>query len=158
MKKYFILFCCLFTIAFSSCRKVVTTTFDPSVQAEADDRAIQDYLLLNGITGVKKDPSGLYYQIINPGTGAHPTLTSGITVAYKEYLTDGTLADSATSYYFSPLSTLIQGWKIGMPMIGTGGSIDLYIPSGLGYGVQGSGPVPSNAVLIFHITLQGFVN
>jgi len=158
MKKYFVLFCCLFTIAFSSCRKVVTAPFDASVQAETDDKAIQDYFLLNGITGVKKDASGLYYNIDAPGTGAHPTLTSGITVAYKEYLLDGTLVDSATSYYFSPLSSLIQGWRIGLPMIGTGGKITLYIPSGLAYGIAGSGPVASNSVLIFNITLQGFTN
>jgi FKBP-type peptidyl-prolyl cis-trans isomerase FkpA len=43
-------------------------------------------------------------------------------------------------------------------LIGTGGKITLYIPSSLAYGIAGSGPVPSNSVLIFHITLQGFAN
>ena len=158
MKKYLLLFC-LITIALSSCRKKIDdSTFDATAQALTDDRAIQDYFLLNGITPPTKDASGLYYTIINPGTGAHPTTASNITVAYTAYTLDNVVVDSHPSYYFAPLSTLVEAWRIGVPKIGVGGTILLYAPSGLAYGNNASGTVGANTVLIFKITLQGFNN
>jgi FKBP-type peptidyl-prolyl cis-trans isomerase FkpA len=158
MKKYLLLLCVL-TITFASCRKTVETPFDATVQAKQDDKAIQDYFLSNGITNATKDPSGLYYIINNPGTGTHPTSASSVTVNYTGSFLDGTQFDSQSSYFFQ-LTDLIEAWKIGVPLIGKGGTITLYVPSGLGYGVKGggNGKVPSNTNLIFTITLQGFNN
>ena len=158
MKKYFLLFCVL-TLALSSCRKKINdATFDATAQALADDKAIQDYFLQNGMTPPTKDPSGLYYTIVDPGTGAHPTTASNITVAYTASTLDNVVVDSHPSYYFSPLNSLVEAWKIGVPKIGVGGTIILYTPSGLGYGNTVSGSVGANTVLIFKITLQGFNN
>ncbi|MCC8424470.1 FKBP-type peptidyl-prolyl cis-trans isomerase [Mucilaginibacter sp. UR6-11] len=156
MKKYLLLIC-VFAIAFSSCRKTVESPFDPTEQAKLDDKAIQDYFLSNGITNAIKDPSGLYYTINNAGTGAHPTTSSNITVNYTGFLLDGTQFDSQSSYFFH-LTDLIEAWKIGLPLIGKGGTITMYVPSGLAYGSAGSSKVPSNTCLIFTITLQGFTN
>jgi FKBP-type peptidyl-prolyl cis-trans isomerase FkpA len=158
MKKYLLLVCVI-TIAFSACRKTVQTPFDSSQQAKIDDKAIQDYFLSNEITNVTKDPSGLYYTIDTLGTGPHPTSASNVTVNYSGFFLDGTAFDSQSSYYFQ-LTDLIEAWKIGIPFIAKGGTITLYVPSGLGYGLQGdsNGKVPSNTCLIFHITLQGFTN
>lgn len=158
MKKYLLLFCIL-TLALSSCRKKIDdTTFDAAAQALADDKAIQDYFLQNGMTPATKDPSGLYYTIVNPGTGPHPTVASNITVGYTATTLDGVLVDNKPSYYFAPLDGLIDAWRIGIPKIGTGGTIILYAPSGLGYGNNANGATPANSVLIFNITLQGFNN
>jgi FKBP-type peptidyl-prolyl cis-trans isomerase FkpA len=157
MKKYFLLFC-IFAIALSSCRKIVNDTpFDATAQAAADDRAILDYFLLRGLTPPTKDASGLYYEITNPGTGVHPTLASNITVAYTASTLDDIVVDTRQSYNFNPLDGLFDSWRIGIPKIGKGGSITLYSPSGLGHGNEASGNVPPNTVLIFKITLQGFI-
>jgi FKBP-type peptidyl-prolyl cis-trans isomerase FkpA len=158
MKKYFLLFC-LFTIAFSSCRKKIDdTVFDAAAQAVVDDQVLLDYFLLNSITVPTKDASGLYYTIVDPGTGPKPTVNSNITVEYHVYNTDNTEVDQAASHYFAPLNGLIDAWRIGVPKIGKGGTILLYSPSGLAYGQQGNGNIGPNQVLLFKITLQGFNN
>jgi FKBP-type peptidyl-prolyl cis-trans isomerase FkpA len=152
MKKYFLLFG-LFIIGLSSCKK--PATFDAAAQAATDDLLIQAYIKQYNIPAIK-DPSGLYYQIITPGTGPHPTDSSNITVGYTCTLIDGTAIDSRSSSYFAPLGLVIEGWRIGLPLIGTGGKILLLVPSALGYGNAAQGAIPANSVLIYNITLQGF--
>jgi FKBP-type peptidyl-prolyl cis-trans isomerase FkpA len=152
MKKYFTLLC-IFIIGLSSCKK--TATFDAAAQAVTDEAVIKSYITTYNITGAIRDPSGLYYQIIAPGTGTHPTSNSNVTVAYKLSLTDGTVLEDRSSYNFQ-LGGLIEGWKIGVPFIANGGTILLMIPSGLGYKNVAQGSIPANSVLIYKITLQGF--
>jgi FKBP-type peptidyl-prolyl cis-trans isomerase FkpA len=152
MKRY-ILLLTLFIGAFSSCKK---DSFDPAKQAVTDDAAIQAYIKTNNITATK-DPSGLYYQVITPGTGGYPTVNSLITVAYTGKLLNGTVFDSG-NIPSSPLSGFIQGWKIGIPYINTGGRILLLVPSALGYGNTAKQGIPANSVLIFTVDLTGFSN
>jgi FKBP-type peptidyl-prolyl cis-trans isomerase FkpA len=154
MKKYLLLFG-LFTVILSSCQKA--PIFSPAQQAISDDQSIQNYILTNKITATK-DPSGLYYSVITPGTGAYPSATSNVTVNYSGKLLDGTVFDTEPSSYFSLNGGVIQGWTIGLQHINTGGTILLLIPSALGYGINTTGTIPANSVLIFTITLQGFNN
>ena len=52
------------------------------------------------------------------------------------------------------LSQLIVGWQIMLTQYGEGTTLTLYIPSGYAYGFAGRpGSIPSNANLIFDITL-----
>ena len=153
MKRYILLFA-LVIGAFSSCKK--ESSFDPAKQAATDDAAIQAYIKANNITATK-DPSGLYYQVITPGTGNYPTANSLVTVSYSGKLLNGTVFDSG-NIQSSPLSGFIQGWKIGIPLINTGGRILLLVPSALGYGNAAYGSIPANSVLIFTVDLTGFSN
>lgn len=160
MKKYLLLLCICAGIAFSSCRKIVVSPFNSAKQAQIDDQAIQNYLLLNQITDVTKDASGLYYHIDTLGTGAHPTASSNVVVNYTTYTLDDTQVESQPSYYFQ-LSTIdIAAWRIGLPFIGKGGTITMYVPSGLAFADKGNsdGKIGANTCLIYHITLQGFSN
>ncbi len=153
MKKY-LLFFAVFTVLFSACTKSstpVTPTVDPAVQAKIDDDQIKAYLIGNNITAVK-DPSGLYYQIVNPGSGTAPTTKSTVSVAYVGKLQNGSPFDSSSNYT-QVLSNLIKGWQIGIPFIKPGGRILLLIPSALGYGANATGSIPANSVLIFTIDL-----
>ena len=153
MKKYFLLLSVLF-IGLSSCKK---TSFNATAQAATDDGLIRTYIDNNGITATK-DPSGLYYEVINPGTGAAPTAASTVTVTYTGSLLSGAIF-APTSTLTSPLSSLIQAWQIGVPHIATGGTILLLVPSALGYGNSSPGAtIPANSVLIFTITLTSFTN
>jgi FKBP-type peptidyl-prolyl cis-trans isomerase FkpA len=155
MKKYFLLIC-LFTIAFSSCRKIVDdTAFDAAKQAVIDDQVIHDYFLLRGLPLPAKDPSGLYYEITNPGTGPHPTLSSNVSVGYTVYSIDDVEIDSFPSFY-SALNERIEAWQIGLQKIGKGGSITLYVPSALGFADKGNSSVAPNTVVIYKINIQGF--
>jgi FKBP-type peptidyl-prolyl cis-trans isomerase len=152
MKKYLLL---LFLIpaAFSSCKK---DSYDPVKQAATDDAAIQAYIKAHNITATK-DSSGLYYEIVTPGTGDYPNANSTVTVNYTGKLLSGTVFDSATGFQTS-LSNVVKGWQIGIPHINTGGRILLLIPSALGYGNQAEGSIPKNSVLVFTVDLLGFNN
>jgi FKBP-type peptidyl-prolyl cis-trans isomerase FkpA len=48
---------------------------------------------------------------------------------------------------------LIEGWKIGLPLLKKGGHIKLYVPPSLGYGPSPNRNIPGNSVLIFDIRL-----
>jgi FKBP-type peptidyl-prolyl cis-trans isomerase FkpA len=151
MKKYFLLFS-VFIITLSACKKgdVVAT------QAAVDDQKIQAYLGANyGLNnGFVKDPSGVYYMIVTPGNGAYPTASSTVKIAYTGKYLDGQTFDSSGSVTLL-LSSLVQGFQIGIPHINDLGRIMLIVPSGLGYGPAGSGSVPPNACLIFTVDLLG---
>lgn len=117
---------------------------------------LEQYINRANLTStVTKDPRGFYYQIMNPGTGATPTLSSKVTVFYKGTLTNGNVFDqtNANPVTFG-LSQLILGWQYGIPLVKAGGRVMLYLPPSLGYGAQSVGSIPANSVLIFDITLQ----
>ena len=124
-------------------------------QAAVDDQIIQKYISDHHLNAVA-EPNGLYYVLTMAGTGGYPVSTSTITITYKGYLTDGTVFDQKASPVSFYLPDLIQGWQEGIPLIGAGGSIVLYLPPTLAYGSSGSGPIPGNANLIFTIDLKAF--
>ncbi|QJD95877.1 peptidylprolyl isomerase [Mucilaginibacter robiniae] len=148
--KQITLICCFITLIFSGCKKDESTT----EQATDDDAKIQAYIKANNIKATK-DASGLYYQIITPGTGNYPNSNSNVSVNYTGKLLDGTVFETSSLSY-SPLSGLIQGWQIGIPHINVGGRILLLVPSALGYGTAKQDNIPANSVLVFTIDLIGF--
>jgi FKBP-type peptidyl-prolyl cis-trans isomerase FkpA len=149
--RYFIVFL-LVTSLFVSCKK-------DDDQAIIDEEIILAYLHDNNLQdAATKDASGLYYIIYNQGTGGHPTTSSTVEVKYKGYLTDGYVFDqtSGSSTVSFPLTNLIEGWKIAIPMLQKGGNGLFLLPSALGYGSANQSGIPSNSVLIFEITLVDF--
>ncbi len=151
MKKYILILCVLIT-GLSACKKKEETPFDANIQATADDAQIQAYLKANSITAVK-DASGLYYTVVTEGTGNYPAATNSVTVNYiGKLMTSGTQFDARTGLTFS-LGEVIKGWTIGLQKVRSGGRINLYIPSALGYGNVGNSAIPANSVLIFTIDL-----
>ncbi len=131
---------------------------DNRPQAEIDRDKILNYLEENKIEDAQEDPSGLFYQILETGDGTNPSVNSSVTVRYKGYLLDGTVFDETegTETTTFPLFNLIEGWKIGIPLLEKGGKGRLFIPSALGYGNQPSGTIPPNSVIIFDIELVDF--
>lgn len=155
MKRYLLLISVII-FAIASCKKDKTSSVDAAAQAANDDDSIRAYLTANNITATK-DPSGVYYRVIDPGTGNYPTATSSVAVNYTgRLLTDGTIfADQPGSVYLN-LSTTTQGFRIALQHINVGGTIQFFVPSGLGFGVNGSGSVGANENLMYTATLQGF--
>ena len=123
-------------------------------QMAIDVKLIDEYLNEQGIIA-ETDESGLRYVIIEEGNGSRPTTDSTVNVKYRGTLmNDNSLFDESVEGIDLQLSFVIDGWKIGIPLIREGGKIMLYIPSQLGYGCNGSGTsIPSNANLIFEVEL-----
>ena len=102
--------------------------------------------------------TGLKYRILRKSDGPKPTASNTVTVDYRGWLDDGTEFDSSYKRgepISFPLNGVIPGWTEGMQLIGTGGMVELWIPSVLGYGTRGAGAaVPPNATLHFIVELH----
>ena len=137
-----------------SCGKTSDSGCTPATIA-SEKPAMVAYCTANGITYTEHS-SGILYQIITPGTGATPTIASKVLAMYTGKLLNGTVFDSQTSNPIEfPLSGVIDGWKIGIPLLKAGGKIKLVIPSALAYSCVGTGPIPGNSPLYFEVTLVG---
>lgn len=123
-------------------------------------------------------PSGLKVLTLESGSGDKPKVGQKVNVMYAGYLMDGTLFDSnykeiAEKYGvfdwnreqgggympvpmdYSPESRLIAGFREGLLTMKVGDKVRLFIPSHLGYGPQGGGPIPPDADLIFDLEITG---
>ncbi len=128
-----------------------TGCVDKTVQSEQAE--IINYANTQGITATGHS-SGLYYQVMSPGSGITPTSTSKVFVKYTGKLLNGTIFDTQTAAPVSFfLNGTIPGFQIGLGLIQKGGTIKLIIPSSLAYGCNGSGTIPGNAILYFEIEL-----
>ena len=132
--------------------------FDAVAQFNADRQAIEQYLSENNIDATWDSLRGLYYLIEEEGSGGNPTLESQVTVKYNGYFLTGQSFDQSpedTTVTFN-LSGLILGWQFGIPLLQKEGKGKFYFPSALGYGRNGSGPIPPNTPIAFDIELVDF--
>ena len=121
-------------------------------------------------------PSGLKIYYINKGDGEKPAIGSQVPVYYAGYFTTGDLFDSnmkdvAEKYGkydsqrddmggyqpfpmdYSQDAQLIPGFKEGLLNMSVGDKVMIFIPSYLGYGPQGKGPIPPDTDLIFELEI-----
>ncbi|HEX6916103.1 MAG TPA: FKBP-type peptidyl-prolyl cis-trans isomerase [Chitinophagaceae bacterium] len=139
----------LFSFSINSCSENGCKPVRPDVE----EPQMLAFASTNGITATKHQ-SGLYYQILNPGSGVTPTLSSKVYVTYVGKHMDGTVFDQTNTVVSFFLSDLLEGWKIGLPLIRKGGHILLIVPSSLAYGCSStSGAMPPNSILYFDIQL-----
>jgi peptidylprolyl isomerase/FKBP-type peptidyl-prolyl cis-trans isomerase FklB len=132
-------------------------------QAKAPDAgaAGQAFLRKNATAeGVKTLPDGLQYKIVSsgPADGPHPRLGDDVKVNYEGSLIDGTVFDSTYKDGEPAVFTVggvIPAWNEALQLMRPGDVWYLYIPSKLGYGPGGKGPIPPNAVMVFKIELLG---
>lgn len=125
-----------------------------NVSPESEEATISKFCTDNMISA-SKDESGIFYQIISPGTTPSPDLNDTVYVLYKGTFLNGTVVDeSLSSPYASELNDFIDGWKIGLRKISKGGQIKMVVPSSLCYGCNGSAPIiPPNTILYFEVSL-----
>ena len=122
--------------------------------------ALDKYLADNKIT-TKPTASGLFFIDVKKGTGPKPKATDNVVVHYTGTLLDGTKFDSSLDRgepATFPLNQVIPGWTEGIQLMSKGGKAKLIIPSGLGYGPQGSGPIPPYSTLVFEVELLDIID
>ena len=159
MQKLFSLMLAL-TLLLSACNKSSTPekctyTAPTAVASAAEIANLKAWLDANSLTYTQHS-SGIFYQILNPGSGITPVVCSNVTVKYIGRLTtSSTPFDQNTSGVAFALGQLITGWQIGIPLVQKGGTVILYIPPSLGYGASGAGSsIPPNSNLVFSIELM----
>ena len=125
--------------------------------AEANLQAGEAFLAENAKReGVITLPSGLQYEVLATGEGRKPKATDKVQCHYHGTLIDGMVFDSSvqrgTPAVFG-VNQVIPGWVEALQLMNEGSRWKLYIPSKLGYGEQGAGPIPPHATLIFEVEL-----
>lgn len=97
-------------------------------------------------------------RVEGDGSGPHPTVADTVTVHYAGTFPDGSSFDS--SYERNepatfPLGQLIPAWQMTIPQMGIGDKIELAAPATVAYGLEGRGPIPGGATLLFTVELLG---
>ncbi len=106
--------------------------------------------------GVQETASGLQYEVITMGTGAMPGPQDVVRVHYTGMLMDNTKFDSSVDRGEPAefgVNQVIQGWQEGIQLMPEGSRFKFYIPYELGYGEQGTGPIPPYSTLVFEVEL-----
>lgn len=108
--------------------------------------------------GVTTTASGLQYEVIKQGSGAHPKATDNVKVEYVGTKIDGTKFDASADHggpATFPLNQVVPGWTEGVQLMGVGAEYKFTVPAKLGYGEHGPPQIGPNAVLVFDVTLVG---
>ncbi|RMF01058.1 MAG: hypothetical protein D6772_05420 [Bacteroidetes bacterium] len=130
---------------------------DSSRQAQ-DRNAIVGYALEH-LLDVQALPSGLVYEVLEPGSADKLAWGDYVRVNYRGYFLDGTVfADTwqrGEPFEFY-VGNMIPAWNEGLTLVGPGGYLRLLVPSDLGYGADGleAGSrtlVPPHQILAFEI-------
>lgn len=132
------------------------------LQKEREYAAVEAYLKKKNIAATKTQ-LGTYVEVLNPGEGARPDSGKQVSVKYTGMNFEGKKFDSNVDSSFGHIDPLnivigqmgsIAGFEDGVKQIGKGGKARVYIPSMLGYGMQGAPPsIQPYENLIFEIEI-----
>ncbi len=109
----------------------------------------------------QKTANGLGYQMLEAAakTAAtapvkdQPTDDHYVLVGYAGYLaSDGSKFDESNETAFA-VTGVVPGFSEGLKLMHKGERMRLCIPAALGYGAQGTGPIPPNSDLVFLVEL-----
>ena len=103
-----------------------------------------------------KTASGLGYTMLRPASGPMPAKADYVMVNYIGYLAaTGAVFDQGMQAAF-PVGGVIPGFSEGLQMMAKTGIARFCVPAALGYGAQGTGPIPANADLVFQVELVDY--
>lgn len=132
---------------------------DPQTQWQQERNDIINYAI-DHMLDLHSTQSGLYYQIIEPGTGDSIRWADQVRVHYRGYFLNGQEFDSSykrdkpIDFY---VGNMIDGWNEGLKMLKPGAQALFIVPSHLGYSEKGLSDgkggmlVPPNTVLVFEM-------
>ena len=92
------------------------------------------------------------------GTGETPKATDTVQVHYRGTLINGKEFDSSSKHGSEPaefnVSKVVKGWTEALQMMKVGSKWELYLPSSLAYGDNGTPAIEPGSTLIFEMELQ----
>lgn len=132
----------------------VIKTAAETTQFQEDSVTISNYLASKAINATRHS-SGIWYTIEKQGTGATATLYNQVDIGYTMSLLDSITVDTGTLR--ETVIVLIDGARSGMHLMNEGSEATFYIPSGLGYGKEGTTGIPKDANLVFKVTLNDII-
>jgi FKBP-type peptidyl-prolyl cis-trans isomerase len=102
----------------------------------------------------------MQYKVITEGTGAIPKSNDVVLVNYRGRLVNGKEFDSSAKHGDKPakfpVNRVVRGWTEALQLMKTGSKWEIYIPSTLAYGDNGSGPtIEPGSTLVFEMELTG---
>lgn len=100
-----------------------------------------------------KSEDGIYYKILNAGTGNPITLDSTITANYTLWNPAGDKLDSGENYKATLNYGTIESWGKMIPLVKRGGKIRFITPSAFGYGTSGNAGIAPFTPLDFEVTV-----
>jgi len=127
--------------------------------AEPNKKEGEAFLAANKTkAGVVTLPSGLQYKILTEGNGPKPSVSDTVVCNYRGTLINGTEFDSSSKHggpATFQLGRVIKGWTEALQLMPAGSKWQLFIPSDLAYGEQGTpgGDIGPNSTLIFEVEL-----
>lgn len=129
---------------------------DPKAIAnkKMEEKYIADSLANN--PDVKKSKGGVYYKVVKEGNGKTFSENDRIAVKYTGRHLNGEEFDSSKEKTIAMSSRgVIKGMGEMFQLMSPGAVYTLYIPAELAYGVNGSGPIGPNEMLIFDVETVG---
>ena len=136
-------------------------TFEGSREKRlAEEKRQAEERMKNLTEGFDKTESGLYYKILEKGSGAKAQKGKTVSVHYEGKLENGQVFDSSYKRnqpieFSLGVGQVISGWDEGISLLNVGDKARFVIPPHLGYGTRGAGGViPPNAVLVFDVELK----
>jgi len=119
-----------------------------------DDRNVKEYIQLNKINMQEYQGTGIYYQVVSPGTGPELQYSDRMPALITMRSLDGKYVSidtfSIANRYFNFLGYYNpEPIRIGVKEVlkKSNGTLRMIIPSRLAFGRNGSGSIPGNASL-----------
>lgn len=140
------------SVLFSSCLNSEPPNNEFEEQLKKDTTSIGVYIRNNNIPALK-DASGVYFNIIESGSGFPPKASSEVRFEYKLSIIGSTsiVDESDDGPLLTDMEDLIPGMQVGLSLLTPGSKAVIYIPSGYAYGDSNLPAIPANSNLKFEV-------
>lgn len=103
------------------------------------------------LSDMAKLPEGVLYRDVETGSGPEIIPGDSVLVHYQGWLPNGVMVDSALVAIKVGSGAALPGIEAALPGMKVGGLRKLVLSPGLAYGVEGTGGIPPNSVLVYDV-------